>query len=53
MEFKGRVDHGALPAGIRDAFFKLIQAIWEHGTLDGQIKEMLRMRSAMLAVCKQ
>ncbi len=53
MEFKAKVDHGALPEGIRDAFFKLIQSIWEHGTLDGGLKEMIRMRSAMLADCKQ
>ena len=53
MKFVARIDHGALPQGISSAFFQLIQAIWEHGTLDGQIKEMVRMRSALLADCKQ
>ena len=53
MEFKGLVDHGALPAGISAAYFNLIQALWKHGTLDGQLKELIRMRSAMLADCKQ
>jgi hypothetical protein len=53
MEFKALVDHGALPEGIRDAFFNLIQALWKHGTLDGQLKELIRMRSAVLADCKQ
>jgi hypothetical protein len=53
MEFVAKVDHGALPEGIRDAFFGLIRAIWEHGTLDAQLKELIRMRSATLADCKQ
>jgi hypothetical protein len=53
MEFKALVDHAALPAGISAAFFKLIQALWTHGTLDGQLKELIRMRSAMLSDCKQ
>jgi len=53
MKFVGLVDHGALPEGIGAAFFNLIQALWKHGTLDGQLKELIRMRSAMLADCKQ
>jgi hypothetical protein len=53
MRFVAQVDHGALAAPIRDAFFQLIQALWKHGTLDGQIKELIRMRSAILADCKQ
>ncbi len=53
MKFVAKIDHGALPEGISRAFFQLIQAIWKHGTLDGQLKEMIRMRSAMLSDCKQ
>ncbi len=53
MEFVAKVDHGALPAEIQQAFFGLIQALWKHGTLDPQIKELVRMRSATLADCKQ
>jgi hypothetical protein len=53
MKFVAKVDHGALAAPIREAFFALIQALWKHGTLDGQIKELIRMRSAMLVDCKQ
>jgi len=53
MKFEGLVDHGALPEGIREAFFNLIQALWKHGSLDGQLKELIRMRSALLADCKQ
>lgn len=53
MKFVGLVDHGALPRGIQEAFFGLIQALWKHGTLDPQIKELIRMRSAVLADCKQ
>jgi hypothetical protein len=53
MKFEGLIDHGALPEGIRNAFFNLIQSIWKHGTLDAQLKELIRMRSAMLAGCRQ
>ncbi len=53
MQFVAKVDHSALPAEIQKAFFGLIQAIWKHGTLDAQIKELIRMRSATLADCKQ
>jgi hypothetical protein len=53
MKFVGLVDHGALHPQISAAFFGLIQALWKHGTLDGQLKELIRMRSAMLADCKQ
>jgi hypothetical protein len=53
MKFAGLVDHEALPEGIRVAYFNLIQALWKHGTLDAQLKELIRMRSAMLADCKQ
>ncbi len=53
MKFTAQVETGALPAPIQEAFFNLIRAFWDHGTLDGQIKEMIRMRSAMLADCKQ
>ena len=53
MQFVAKVDHGALPEEIRVAYFGFIQSIWMHGKLDPQIKEMIRMRSAMLADCKQ
>ena len=53
MKFVAKVDNGALPKGIQEAYFAFIQSIWKHGTLEGQIKELIRMRSAMLADCKQ
>ena len=51
--FKARIDHSALPAPIGQAFLGFIQAIWDHGELDGQLREMIRMRSAYLANCRQ
>lgn len=48
-----RVDTNALPAPISQAYLGLIRAIWDHGVLDGQLKEMVRMRSALLADCRQ
>ena len=53
MEFRADVDTGALPGPIQEAFFNLIRSFWEHGALDGQIREMIRMRSAILVDCKQ
>ena len=51
--YVARVDVSALPAPISHAFMGLIRAIWDHGKLDGQLKEMIRMRSAFLANCRQ
>jgi hypothetical protein len=51
--FVGRVDTMALPAPIREAFLGLIRAIWDHGVLDPQLREMIRVRSAILADCRQ
>ena len=51
--FTARIDHSALPAPISMAFLGLIQAIWDHGHLDGQLREMIRVRSAYLANCRQ
>ena len=53
MKFAAKIDHEALPPGISAAYFQFIQSFWKYGKLDGQIKEMIRMRSAMLADCKQ
>lgn len=53
MKFEALVDASALPAPIQEAFFHFIQAMWDHGQLDGQIREMIRMRSAILVDCKQ
>ena len=53
MEFRSQVDAGKLPAPIQKAFFNLIRSLWDHGVLDGQIREMIRMRSAILVDCKQ
>ena len=53
MEFRAQVDTGKLPGPIQEAFFELIRSFWEYGTLDGQLKEMIRMRSAILVDCKQ
>lgn len=49
----GRVDVNALPVPIRQAFLALIRSIWDHGQLDGQLKEMIRVRSAVLANCRR
>lgn len=53
MKFVAKVDAGALPKGIMSAYFRFIQSFWEHGTLDPQLKELIRMRSATLSDCKQ
>jgi len=48
-----RIDTSALPAPISQAYLGLIRAIWDHGKLDGQLREMVRVRSAILADCHQ
>ncbi|NQZ95818.1 MAG: hypothetical protein HRU01_04850 [Myxococcales bacterium] len=53
MKFVAHIDQSELPAPIQEAFFAFIRSFWEHGQLDGQIKEMIRMRSAILVDCKQ
>ena len=53
MKFVAKVDHGALAPQIQEAYLNLIQSMWKYGKLDGQIKELIRMRSAMLVDCKQ
>ncbi|MCH2173032.1 hypothetical protein MK489_19815 [Myxococcota bacterium] len=53
MKLVAQVDIQALPAPIHEAFFNYIQTFWEHGELDPQVKELIRMRSAMVADCKQ
>jgi len=53
MEFRAQVDADKLPGPIQEAFFNLIRSFWENGTLDGQIKEMIRMRSAFLVDCNK
>ena len=53
MKFLAKIDHQALPPGISAAYFEFIQSFWKYGKLDPQIKELIRMRSAMLADCKQ
>lgn len=40
-----------LPAPINEAFQALVRSLWEHGTLDHPLREMIRMRSAVLANC--
>jgi hypothetical protein len=47
-----RIDPNAVPAAIRAAYYDLLRALWDHGPLDGQLREMIRMRSAVLADCK-
>ena len=53
MKLVAKVDTQRLPAPIQEAYFDFIRSFWEHGTLDPQIKELIRMRSAVLADCKQ
>ena len=53
MKFVSKINKEALPPGISAAYFEFIQSFWKYGKLDPQIKEMIRMRSAMLADCKQ
>ncbi len=52
MPTTARIDTNALPPGIRDAYASLVRALWEHGVIDGQLREMIRMRSAVTADCK-
>ena len=53
MKLVAKVEIGALPAPIHEAYFNYIQTFWDHGKLDPQIKELIRMRSAINADCKQ
>ena len=53
MKLVAKVDIQALPAPIHEAFFNYIQTFWKHGKLDPQLKELIRMRSAVMADCKQ
>ena len=41
----------SLPAPITAAYRALVKSLWEHGKLDPQLREMLRLRSAVLANC--
>ena len=52
MEIRARIDHTALPIPIQQAYGQLIESIWTHGVLDGQLRELIRMRSAMEVDCK-
>ena len=40
-----------LPAAIAAAYTALIRSLWTDGQLDPPLREMLRMRSAVLANC--
>ena len=53
MKLVAKVEVQALPAPIHEAFFNYNQTFWEYGELDPQIKELIRMRSAINADCKQ
>ncbi len=53
MKLVAKVEVQALPAPIHEAYFNFIQTFWDHGKLDPQIKELIRMRSAISADCKQ
>jgi len=53
MKLVAKVDVQALPAPIHEAYFKFVQTFWDHGLLDPQVKELIRMRSAINADCKQ
>ena len=53
MKLVAKVDVQALPAPIHEAYFKYIQTFWDHGELDAQTRELIRMRSAVNADCKQ
>jgi hypothetical protein len=53
MKFVGEVDFGALAPEILEAYASYVKSFWDHGKLDPQIKELIRMRSAVNADCKQ
>ena len=53
MKLVANVEIQALPAPIHEAYFNYIQSFWKYGELDPQIKELVRMRSAMAVDCKQ
>jgi hypothetical protein len=40
-----------LPPAISAAYSALIKSLWTDGRLDPQLREMIRMRSAVLANC--
>jgi hypothetical protein len=40
-----------LPEAISGAYGALVRSLWTHGRLEPQLREMLRMRSAVLANC--
>jgi hypothetical protein len=40
-----------LPAAVSAAYSALIKSLWTDGRLDPQLREMIRMRSAVLANC--
>ena len=46
-----RINTGALPKPISEAYMGLLRSLWDHGVIDGQLREMIRMRSAVLADC--
>jgi hypothetical protein len=41
----------SLPSPVWDAYRALVKALWEHGALDHRLREMLRVRSAVVADC--
>ena len=53
MKLVAKIDLAQLPAPIQEAFYNFILTFWEHGKLDPVVKELIRMRSAILADCKQ
>jgi hypothetical protein len=52
MKLVARVEK-SLPPPVWDAYRAMVKALWEHGKLDHQLREMLRVRSAVLADCHQ
>ena len=41
----------SLPPPITAAYRALVRSLWAHGQLDPALREMLRLRSAVLANC--
>ena len=41
-----------LPGPVSEAYVDLLRALSEHGKIDAQLREMLRMKTAILADCK-
>ena len=52
MKIVSRIDHTALPLPIQRAYGQLVEALWQHGCLEPQLRELIRMRGAVEVDCR-